>query len=110
MDKVITLALSEPIITMNGETVEEITMDFSKVKARDLSLVCRLEKRLSGDDGFDLSTVSKAASATFRMAFGWVAALRGTPKLTLDDIDKLDMPDILAIGDRAVPFCLKMRK
>ena len=73
MDKKITITLAEPFTSMAGLTFNELTADFSLIKARDIAAINRLERKLKGGDEFSIGSVTKAASPEFRAAFTWIA-------------------------------------
>ena len=108
MDKKVTIELSEPLTTLSGETISTLTADFGKVTVRDIPMVNRLERRLKGaSDEIDLGSLSKAASVEWRSAMSWVAILKGTNNVCLDDIDRLSIPDYMELGSLSVPFVVK---
>ena len=108
MDKKVTIELSEPLTTLSGETISTLTADFGKVTVRDIPMVNRLERRLKGaSDEIDLGSLSKAASVEWRSAMTWVAILKGTKNVCMDDIDRLSIPDYMELGSASVPFIVR---
>lgn len=111
MDKVFTISLQEPLETLGGQTFTELTADFTKIKTRDLAQINRIERRLKGGEGeLDVTNLSKVASNEFRIACTWVACIRGTKGLVLDDIDGLSLPDCLSLGDYSLGFLVRLGK
>ena len=108
MDKKITITLAEPFTSMAGLTFNELTADFSLIKTRDIAAINRLERKLKGGDEFSIGSVTKAASPEFRAAFTWIACIKGTKGLTLDDVDNLSMVDYLELSTISLPFVTKM--
>lgn len=108
MDKVVQIKLSEPLTTLGGITLTELTADFGKIKTRDLSLINRVSRRLKGGEDFDFGNLSKAADAEFRIAVTWVAVLKSTNGVSLDDIDSLSIADCLEMGNYSLPFLVKI--
>ena len=106
MDKVVRIKLSEPLTTLAGQTFSELTADFSKVRTRDLSAINKVAKRIKGGDGFglEIGALSKTADPDFRIACTWIACLKGTAGLCLDDLDGLSLPDCLDLGDYSINF------
>ena len=107
MEKIVKISLGEPLTTLAGKSMTELTADFSKVRTRDLAAINRLAKRLKGADDFSLdfgALMSKKADPDFRVACTWIACLKGTVGLCLDDIDGLSLSDCLALGDYAMDF------
>ena len=108
MEKTIKVKLSEPIHTLGGQELAELTLDFSQIRARDLAAINRLESRLKGTDAFSLENVSKASSTEWRLAFAWIAACRGTQGLCYDDIENLTIPDCMELSTISLPFAVKI--
>lgn len=109
-EKVFVISLKEPLVTLGGQTLTELTADFSKIKTRDLAQINRLERRLRGgsDGEIDAANLTKVASNEFRIGCTWVACMRGTKGLVLDDIDGLSLPDCLSLGDYSLGFLVRL--
>lgn len=100
-----TLKLKSPLHTLSGDELSELKLDFSALKTRDYSKIVRLESRLKGTgETLDISSLNKKASVEFRIATAWIAALKGTPKICLDDIDNLSLTDLMELDSLAVNF------
>ena len=102
-----TMTLFEPFVALNGQTYTTLTLDFGAIRGRDYALISRIEKSLKGD-GADLSfsSVSKQACPEFRAGLTWVAAIRGTKGLCLDDINNLSLRDLLDLESQSISFFL----
>lgn len=102
-----TMELFESFVALNGSTYTTLTLDFDAIRGRDYALISRIEKSLKGD-GADLSfsSISKQACPEFRTGLSWVAAMRGTKGLCLDDINNLSLRDLLELSGEAVDFFL----
>lgn len=100
--------LSEPLKTLGGVEIKTLILDFSRIKARDLAVIGRIEAKLKGvKDDFSMESLSKAASTEWRLAFAWIAACRGTKGLCYDDIDALSIPDVMELSTVALPFAVR---
>ena len=92
--------LKSPINALSGETIKELKLDFDGLTARDYRQIVHLESKLRGDQpSFTISSLSKKTSAEFRIATSWVAALKGTKGLCLDDYDKISLQDVLELEE-----------
>jgi hypothetical protein len=99
------LKLKTPITALSGEKIEVLSFDFDSLKAVDYRQIIRLEAKLKGERAsIDSSTLSKRTSSEFRMATGWVAALKGTKGICFDDIESLSLPDLLEMEEIASFF------
>lgn len=100
------VTLKKPFTSLDGTQIEELILDTGKLTLGDYGMIRRLEKKLNnqGDMSVDVSLLSKVASTEFKIAAGFVCALKSTPHLCLDDFDKLSLPDALEVADVILPF------
>ena len=102
------IELVEPLYTAGGAVLNELRLDFSKIRGRDYALISRIESRLKGDTlSLSVGSLNKQASPEWRCAVSWVAAIRGTKGICLDDIDALSLHDLLALESEAIPFLVR---
>ena len=102
------MELAEPLYTAGGAVLNELRLDFSKIRGRDYALISRIESRLKGDTlSLSVGSLNKQASPEWRCAVSWVAAIRGTKGLCLDDIDALSLHDLLALEGESIPFLVR---
>lgn len=102
------MELVEPLYTAGGAVLNELRLDFSKIRGRDYTLISRIESRLKGDTiSLSVGSLNKQASPEWRCAVSWVAAIRGTKGLCLDDMDALSLHDLLALESEAIPFLVR---
>lgn len=102
------MELVEPLYTAGGVVLNELRLDFSKIRGRDYTLISRIESRLKGDTiSLSVGSLNKQASPEWRCAVSWVAAIRGTKGLCLDDMDALSLHDLLALESEAIPFLVR---
>ena len=102
------MELVEPLYTAGGAVLSELRLDFSKIRGRDYALISRIESRLKGDTlSLSVGSLNKQASPEWRCAVSWVAAIRGTKGLCMDDIDALSLHDLLALESEAIPFLVR---
>ena len=102
------MELVEPLYTAGGAVLNELRLDFSKIRGRDYALISRIESRLKGDTmSLSVGSLNKQASPEWRCAVSWVAAIRGTKGLCLDDIDALSLHDLLALEGESIPFLVR---
>ena len=102
------MELVEPLYTAGGAALNELRLDFSKIRGRDYALISRIESRLKGDTlSLSVGSLNKQASPEWRCAVSWVAAIRGTKGLCLDDIDALSLHDLLALEGESIPFLVR---
>ena len=96
------LQLKTPITTLGGATVSTLTLSFDGLRAKDYRQIAQLESKLKGER-FSMD-LSKKTSPEFRIATGWIAAVKGTAGLCIDDLDSLSLPDLLDVEQEASFF------
>lgn len=100
------LELSKPIKSISGATINTLKFDFDSMSTSDYKQAVSLEFRLKGQ-GFsiaDLNSWSKSTSSEFRIAAAWIAALRGTEGIVLDDIDNISFKDLIKLESYSILF------
>lgn len=97
LNKEVTLDLHRELLTLSGDKIKQLRFDFESLTPADYRMIVRLEAKLKGNAPNIEYNVSKSTSSEFRMATGWVAAVKGTKNLCYDDIDRLSMLDLLAL-------------
>ena len=86
---------------ING--IEELNFAFDKLTAIDYKTICRIERKMNGlsvdalADSIIASAGTRKTSSEFRIACAWVAAVKGTDGLTVDDYDQLSLDDLLEL-------------
>lgn len=96
-----TLKLRKTLNTLGGQKISELKFDFDSLTPVDYKNILSIELRLKGQNRDLESAVSRKTSSEFRMATSWIAAVRGTEGLCMDDIDRLfflDLVDLENIG------------
>lgn len=101
-----TLELSKPINSIDGNTINTLNFDFAALTPSDYQRALKIESRLKGNDPtiIDLNSWSKTTSSEFRIATAWIAAIKGTQGLILDDIDKIGFKDMLKLEQISIFF------
>lgn len=104
------LILSKPFTALSGVEINSIHFNFDAVKAIDYRQIVRLEARLRGNTAeiFDISSMSKKTSSEFKISVAWIAAIRGTKGLCLDDIDNMPLLDLIELEDIGLFFIAKL--
>lgn len=102
-----TMQLKKPIMALSGTQITELKFDFEALSTRDYRQIVRLECKLRGETpSFDLSSLRKKTSNEFQIASAWIAALKATEGLCLDDIENLSLQDLLEVGEYGENFIL----
>lgn len=100
--------LKTQISAIGGDTISELHFDWEHLGLSDYRQILRIEAKLRGTDtasrpNFDVS-IGKKTSSEFRIGAAWVAAVKGTKGLCMDDMDRLGMLDLLELETRGLLF------
>ena len=100
------LTLSKPFKLQNGKEITEVTLDFEALTSADFRQVRRLEALIIDNSPTSIEHITSggALSNSFRVASGFLAAVKGTPDLSIDDFLKFPMKDTTKMGLEAAFF------
>lgn len=101
-----TLTLSKSFTLQNGKEITEVTLDFEALTTADFRQVRRLEALIIDNSPTSVEQITSGGtfSNSFRVASGFLAAVKGTPGLSIDDFLKLPMKDTTRMGLEAAFF------
>mgnify|MGYP007122037174 CR=1 FL=1 len=101
-----TLELSKEINSISGNVIKTLSFDFDALTPMDYKQAIKLEYKLKGEATtvIDVNSWSKSTSSEFRIATAWLAAIKGTQGLILDDIDKISFKDMLKLEQISIFF------
>ena len=91
------LKLRKTLNTLGGEKIEVLNFKFEELSPMEYRQILAVESRLRGQNKDFESSVNRKTSPEFRMATAWIAALKGTKGICLDDIDRLYFLDLLEL-------------
>ena len=102
------LKLKKPFSIADGKEITELHLDFDALSVSDFRQAKKLEAIIVGSGSFDLNDAVKGKMFTFefQLASGFIAALKGTEGLTIDDFTRLNMADALALAQQSSFFWL----
>lgn len=106
-----TYTLSKPITLMNGNEISEINLNWDSLSMADLKTANKISKMIdeSSAGTVDNATVSPRLDPNLRIAIAWVAAIKGTPGLMVNDVLKISMVDALCLSEEALTNYLFFR-
>ena len=91
------MKLRKQLNTLCGDKIEELSFDFESLTPMDYKNILAIESRLKGQNMNTELSVSRKTSSEFRMASAWIAAVKGTKGICMDDIDRLYFLDLLEL-------------
>lgn len=99
-----TFKLNKPIRKMDGTEVSELNLNYDVLTMADLKTANKVAKMINSSGAVDLdaSTLSPRLNSDLRTAIAWVAAIKGTPGLMVDDVLQLSLVDALMLSESAL--------
>ena len=97
-------ALQKPITLMNGNEISELNLDYDKLSMGDLRTANKIAKMIADPSlgNVDNGSVSPRLDPNVRIGIAWVAAIKGTPGLMVDDVLKLSLVDAMCLSEDAL--------
>ena len=96
-----TYKLNKPISLLNGKEIDELNLDYETLTLSDLRTANKIVGMI-GDStigNIDNGSLSPRLDPNLRTAIAFVAAIKGTPGLRVDDVLKVSMVDALCLGE-----------
>ena len=96
-----TYKLNKAIKLLNGDEVDTLTLDYDALTLSDLRTANKITNMI-GDSivgTIDNGSLSPRLDPNLRTAIAFVAAIKGTPGLRVDDVLKVSMVDALCLGE-----------
>lgn len=103
MEKII---LTKPFKLENGTDISELTLDFDSLSTSDFRQIRRLEAQIADGTRVNVNEFigGLTLSDSFRISTGFLAAVKGTPGLKIEDFLKLPIKDATKLGSAAAFF------
>ena len=103
-----TLQLRKQFKSITDKEISELSLDFEVLSVADLRQAKKLEALIADGMSVDLNDAVKAKMFTFefQLASGFIAAVKATDGLSIDDFTKLGMGDALQLAQQASFFWL----
>lgn len=96
-----TYKLNKAIKLLNGNEIDTLTLDYDALTLSDLRTANKITNMI-GDSivgTIDNGSLSPRLDPNLRTAIAFVAAIKGTPGLRVDDVLKVSMVDALCLGE-----------
>jgi hypothetical protein len=103
-----TIALTKPFKLQNEKEITELQLKFEDMSVADFRQVKKLEAQITDNLSMDAESMAKPRdmSFEFQLASGFLAAIKGTDGLMVDDFTRLPMRDAMTIAKTASFFWL----
>ena len=99
--------LKTQISAIGGDTITTLRFDWEGMGLSQYRQILSIESRLRSTGNAQLQidvSIGKKTSSEFRIAAAWVAAVRGTEGLCIDDIERVGILDLLELETEGLLF------
>ena len=96
-----TYKLNKAIKLLNGDEIDTLTLDYDALTLSDLRTANKITNMIGVSivGTIDNGSLSPRLDPNLRTAIAFVAAIKGTPGLRVDDVLKVSMVDALCLGE-----------
>ncbi len=103
-----TITLTKPFKLNDNREITELSLQFEELSVADFRQIRQLESQISDNKLVDAESMAtpKNLSFEFQLASGFLAAVKGTDGLRIDDFTRLQMSDAMNIARTASFFWL----
>lgn len=97
----ITYKLDKAINLLNGTEIDTLNLDYDQLTLSDLRTVNKIVGMIGESvvGNIDNGSLSPRLDPNLRTAVAFVAAIKGTPGLRVDDVLKISVVDALCLGE-----------
>ncbi len=102
------ITLSKPFRLKDNREITEFALHLDELSVSDFRQIRKLEAQISDNQIVDAESMAKPKNLSFefQLASGFLAAVKGTEGLSIDDFTRLPMTDAMNIARTASFFWL----
>lgn len=102
------ITLSKPFKLKDDREISEFSLQFDELSVADFRQIRRLEFQITDSKIVDAESIAKPKNLSFefQLASGFLAAIKGTDGLGIDDFTRLPMADAINLARTASFFWL----
>ena len=93
--------LEKPLTTISGQQITDLKLDFDALTMADLKTAQRIAKMVA-DGGIDIMSTSPRLDSNLRTGVAWVAAIKGTSGLQVNDVLTISLKDAVCLSEVAL--------
>lgn len=104
------ITLSKPFKLKDNHEITELSLLLDDLSVSDFRQIRKLEAQISDNQIVDAESIAKPKNLSFefQLASGFLAAVKGTEGLLIDDFTRLPMTDAMSIARTASFFWLNV--
>ena len=100
--------LCKELNTISGQTITELHLDFDALSMADLKTAQRISGMVADASNVDIMNTSPRLDSNLRIGIAWVAAIKGTKGIQVNDVLTLSLKDAVCLSEIALSdyfFC-----
>lgn len=95
--------LQKPLKLANGNEIDTLQLDYESLTMADLKTANRITKMIGEQSvEVDASVASPRLNSDLRIAIAWMAAIKGTQGVMVNDVLNISMVDALRLSEDAM--------
>lgn len=94
--------LDKTLTAISGETVTELHLDFEALSMADLKTAQKIAKMVSDSSNVEAISASPRLDPNFRLGVAWVAVIKGTKGIQVNDVLAISMKDAICLSEVAL--------
>lgn len=99
----ITFTLEKELTTISGQTITELQLEFNSLSMADLKTAQKIARMVSEpSSSVEAMSASPRLDPNVRIGIAWVAAIKGTKGLQVNDVLALSMKDAICLSEVAL--------
>ena len=100
--KMIEYKLEKELTTIAGQQLTSLQLDFDALSMADLKTAQRIAKMVADGSSVDVMSTSPRLDSNLRIGISWVAAIKGTKGLQVNDVLSISLKDAVCLSEIAL--------
>ena len=91
--------LQRELTTISGQQITELHLDFDALSMADLKTAQRISGMVADGSSIDVMSTSPRLDSNLRIGIAWVAAIKGTKGLQVNDVLTIGLKDAVCLSE-----------
>lgn len=97
--KMVDYKLERELTTISGQQITELHLDFEALSMADLKTAQRISGMVADGSNIDVMSTSPRLDSNLRIGIAWVAAIKGTKGLQVNDVLGIGLKDAVCLSE-----------
>ena len=94
--------LEKELSTISGQNISALQLDFDALSMSDLKTAQRIAKMVADGSSVDVMATSPRLDSNLRIGIAWVAAIKGTKGVQVNDVLTISLKDAVCLSELAL--------